>query len=167
MYDGSYHQQLDIQKNREGIESFSPGEEDKYGSLLLTSAYDKKVFSDKNVDPSIKAGSDKSWDSLHSIYLLIQKDYKKKIEHFKTSGTHESNFHDFCYGRLDTYYLHVCLQIRDTNLLEAVAEELPDSITFESMNPTENDTNNYKTISSLKKKKVSCRCFGKPLKAEK
>jgi hypothetical protein len=50
------------------------GEEDKYGSLLLTSAYDKKVFSDKNVDPSIKARSDKSWDSLRSIYLLIQKD---------------------------------------------------------------------------------------------
>jgi hypothetical protein len=141
------------------IEFNDYGEEDKYGSLLLTSAYNKKVFSDKNVDPSIKARSDKSWDSLRSIYLLIQKDYKKKFERFKTSGTHESNFHDFCHGRLDTYYLHVCLQIRDTNLLEAVVEELPDSITFESMNPTENDNNNNNTISSkqagAKKKRKS------------
>jgi hypothetical protein len=109
-------------------------EENNYGALLLMSAYDKKLFLDKNIDPSVKVGSNKSWDSLCNIYLLIQKDYKKKFERFKTSGTHGSSFHDFCHGssfhdfchgRLDTYYLHVCLQLCDTNLLEAVVEELP------------------------------------------
>ncbi len=73
-------------------------EKNSYGVLVLTSAYDKKLFSDKNVDPSVKAGLDKSWESLRSIYLLIQKDYRKKFERFKTSGNHESNFHDFCHG---------------------------------------------------------------------
>jgi len=100
-------------------------EENNYGALLLMSANDKKLFLDKNIDPSVKVGSNKSWDSLCNIYLLIQKDYKKKFERFKTSSTHGSSFHDFCHGRLDTYYLHVCLQLCDTNLLEAVVEELP------------------------------------------
>ena len=57
-------------------------EDNNYRALLLTSAYDKKLFSDKNVDPSVNVGS-KSWDSLRNIYLLIQKDYKKKFVRFK------------------------------------------------------------------------------------
>jgi hypothetical protein len=63
----------------------------------------------------VKVGSNKSWETLRNIYLLIQEDYKKKYEHFKTSGNHESNFHDICHGRLDTYYIHVCLQLCDSN----------------------------------------------------
>ena len=124
-----------------------------YGALLLTSAYEKKLYSDNNIDPSVKVGSNKSWDSLHNIYLLIQKDYKKKFEHFKTSGTHEINFHDFCHGRLETYYLHVCLQLHDTNLLEAVVEELPDSVLFESTNPTKNSSISSKQAGTRAKRK--------------
>ncbi len=73
--------------------NYSP-EQASYGLLVVTSAYDKKLFNVKNVDPSIKGGADKSWEALRTIYLLVQKDYKKKFERFKISGNHESNFHD-------------------------------------------------------------------------
>ncbi len=99
---------------------------DQYGSLLVTIAYDKKLFSDNNVDPSVKVGGNKPWESLKNSYVLIQKDYKKKYERFKTSGNHESNLHDFCHGRLDTYYLHICIQLHDVNTLEVVIKDLPE-----------------------------------------
>jgi hypothetical protein len=33
--------------------------------LLATLAYDKKLFSDKNVDPLVKVGSNRLWMSNH------------------------------------------------------------------------------------------------------
>jgi hypothetical protein len=125
---------------------FNDYENNQYGSLLVTSAYDKKLFFEKNVNPSVNVGSNKTWESLRKIYLLIQKDYRKKFERFKTSGNHESNFHDFCHGRLDTYYLHVCLQQRDANTLEVVIEDLPEEVQFES--GVKPDVHNNSTISS-------------------
>jgi hypothetical protein len=125
---------------------YSP-QKGSYGALVVTSTSDKRPFSEKNVDPSIKGGADKSWESLKSIYLIVQKDYKKKFEQFKTSGNHESNFHDFCHGSLNTYYLHFWLQLRDSNILEAVVEDLSDDVRFESNNTNDDERNN--SISSL------------------
>jgi hypothetical protein len=53
---------------------FNYYENNQYGSLLVTSAYDKKLFSEKNVNPSVNGGSNKTktWESLRKIYLLIQ-----------------------------------------------------------------------------------------------
>jgi hypothetical protein len=50
---------------------------DQYGSLLVTTAYDKKLFSDKNVNTSVKVGSNKYWESLRNIDLMIQKNHKE------------------------------------------------------------------------------------------
>jgi hypothetical protein len=57
---------------------------------------------------------------------------------------------DFCHGRLDTYYLQICLQLRDVNTLEVMIEDLPEEVQFESTNEpvNKNDTNNNSTISS-------------------
>jgi hypothetical protein len=104
--------------------------------------------------PSIKGGADNSWEALWSIYLLVQKDYKKKFERFKTSGNHESNFHDFCHGGLDTYYLHFWLQLHDLNLLETIVENLPEDIGFESNNNGDESTISTKGASTKKKRKT-------------
>jgi hypothetical protein len=53
---------------------FNDYENNQYGSLLVTSAYDKKLFLEKNVNPSVNVGSNKTWESLRKNYLLIQKD---------------------------------------------------------------------------------------------
>jgi hypothetical protein len=79
------------------------------------------------VDPSLK-GQPKTWDALQNMHHLKQKDYKKKFERFKTSGNHESNFHDFCHGRPYTCYMHFWLQLHDSNILETVIEELPEEV---------------------------------------
>jgi hypothetical protein len=142
---------------------YSP-EKASYGFLVVTSAYDKKVFSDKNVDPSVKGGADKSWEALWSIYLLVQKDYKKKFERFKASGNHESNFHDFCHGRLDTYYLHFWLQLHDSNLLETVVEDLPEDVGFESNNNGDESTISTKGASTKIKRKTPADVLEKHLK---
>jgi hypothetical protein len=65
---------------------FNDYENNQYGSLLVTSANDKKLFLEKNVYTSVNVGSNKTWESLRTIYCLIQKDYRKKFECFKTSG---------------------------------------------------------------------------------
>lgn len=98
----------------------------------------------------MKVGSNKSWETLRNIYLLIQEDYKKKYEHFKTSGNHESNFHDICHGRLDTYYIYFCLQLCEANTLEVVIEDLPEEVQLESEIQLGNNgnVNNNSTISS-------------------
>ncbi len=49
-------------------------EKKSYGVLVITSAYDKKLFNEKNVDPSLKEGQPKTWDALRNMYLLVHKD---------------------------------------------------------------------------------------------
>jgi len=36
-----------------------------YGGLVLTSPTDKKIFAEKNVNPSMKCGKNMSWEFLH------------------------------------------------------------------------------------------------------
>ncbi len=65
--------------------------------------------------------------------------YKKKHQNFKTSRNHSNNCHEFCHGRLDTYYMHDWLSTRDPNLLELIIEELPKEVRFETL-PDDNKT---------------------------
>jgi hypothetical protein len=113
---------------------FNDYSKDEYSELSLSSLSDKKIFSEKKVDPSCKSGKTSSWESLRKMFLSIQKDYKLKHQRYKLSGNHSNSFIDFCHGRLDTYYLHIWLSKRDPNLLESIVEELPDEVKFESNN---------------------------------
>jgi len=45
------------------------------------------------------------WKKLHSIWKQVNSHYKECLSCFTTSGTHSSNFFDFCEGHLETYYL--------------------------------------------------------------
>ena len=132
---------------------FNDYDEEKveYGELALTTAFDKKLFEEKKIDPSIKV-KDQSWEALREMFIAMQKDYKKKHQRFKTSGNHSNNFHDFCHGRLDTYYMHVWLSQRDPNLLESIVEDLPEEVKFETIGDEDNNTNNSSITSRRKRK---------------
>ena len=95
---------------------------------------------------------DQSWEALREMFIAMQKDYKKKHQRFKTSGNHSNNFHDFCHGRLDTYYMHVWLSQRDPNLLESIVEDLPEEVKFETIGDEDNNTNNSSITSRRKRK---------------
>jgi hypothetical protein len=43
---------------------FNEYDNDQYGSLLVTTAYNMKLFLDKNVDPSVEVSGNKSLESL-------------------------------------------------------------------------------------------------------
>jgi hypothetical protein len=66
------------------------------------------------------------------MFLNVQKDYKVKYAGYKVSGNHLNSFHDFYHGRLDTYYLHFLLSLRDAQLLESIVEELPVDVAMEN-----------------------------------
>jgi hypothetical protein len=74
---------------------------------------------------------DQSWEELYKMFITLQKDYKKKHQQFQTRGNHSNNFHDFCHGRLDTYYMHVWLSQRDPSLLHSIVEDVPEEVKFE------------------------------------
>ena len=72
-----------------------------YSKLILSSLSDQKLFSEKQVDPSVKSTMTSNWESLQKMFINIQKDYKLKHQQYKLSGNHSNTFHDFCHGRLD------------------------------------------------------------------
>jgi len=53
------------------------------------------------------------------------------LGHFTTSGTHSSNFFDFCEGRLETYYLRRHLDAKP-DLTGTVVADLPEEVFVES-----------------------------------
>ncbi len=92
-----------------------------------------EIYSRKTIDPSKPSSTPKTWKDLHNMYLAIQCDYKKKFERLKTSGNHDSNFHNYVRGRLDTYYMHMWLNICDNNMLETIMGNLPEEAYFDSL----------------------------------
>jgi hypothetical protein len=121
-----------------------------YGGLVLTSSTDKKIFAEKNVNPSMMCGKNMSWENIRRMFLNVQKDYKVKYARYKVSGNHSNSFHDFCHGRLDTYYLHFWLSLRDAQLLESIVEELPMDVAMES---TEESLSSRSVTGRQKKRK--------------
>jgi hypothetical protein len=77
-----------------------------------------------------------------------------KHQRYKLSGNHSNTFHDFCHGRLDTYYLHCWLSMRDPNLLDSIVEELPSEVTFESTDASATNSS-FSTGTSKQKKRKS------------
>ncbi len=50
-------------------------EKESYGFLVTTSAYDKKLLSENDVDPTVKAGKRLGIHTGTFIYLTMQKNY--------------------------------------------------------------------------------------------
>jgi hypothetical protein len=74
-----------------------------------------------------------------------------KHQRYKLSGNDSNSFNDFCYGQLDTYYLHCWLSTRDPNFLDSIVKELPSEVVFESAN-TSVDNSSFSTGASKAKK---------------
>ena len=86
------------------------------------------------------------WKKLRSIWKQVNSHYKECLSCFTTSGTHSSNFFDFCEGHLETYYLRWHLDARP-DLTGTVVADLPEEVFMEiSSRPSS-------TISSSTKRK--------------
>ena len=86
------------------------------------------------------------WKKLRSMWKQINSDYKAALSHFTTSGTHSSNFFDFCEGHPETYYLRQHLDSK-SDLTGTVVADLPEEVFMEiSSRPSS-------TISSSTKRK--------------
>jgi len=101
--------------------------------LMELDEEDKQLFNELggDIDPgkivphSSKKLRDAIWKDLNS-------EYKRAMHRFTTSGEHNSNFFDYCYGKLDTYYLYKKLQKMRPGLNNFVLAELPESCAVES-----------------------------------
>ncbi len=56
---------------------------------------------------------------------MVNVEYKAALTHFTQSGTHDSNFYNFCNGKPDVYYLRKYLELKP-NLDNTVEEDLPE-----------------------------------------
>ena len=68
------------------------------------------------------------------IWKALNADYKAALTCFTISGTHDSNFYNFCYGKLDVYYLRKHLEKR-LNLNDMVVADLPQEVALSSDDP--------------------------------
>jgi len=85
------------------------------------------------------------WKKLRSLWKQV-KSHKECLGRFTTSGTHSSNFFDFCEGCLETYYLCRHLDARP-DLTGTVVADLPEEVFMESISRPSS------TISSSTKRK--------------
>lgn len=94
---------------------------------------DKELFANlgSDIDPGkiVPHSAEKLRDS---IWKDLNSEYKKAMDRFTKSGEHNSNFFDYCYGKLDVYYLYKKLKNLRPGLNEFVLAELPNSCTVES-----------------------------------
>jgi hypothetical protein len=82
------------------------------------------VFSCReDIDPSKIISH--NWKKLRSIWKGINADYKAALSRFTISGTHSSDFYNFCHGKLEPYYLRKHLELRP-DLTGAVEADLPE-----------------------------------------
>jgi len=65
------------------------------------------------------------------LWKQVNSHYKECLGRFTTSGTHSSNFFDFCEGRLETYYLRRHLDARP-DLTGTVVADFPEEVFMES-----------------------------------
>ena len=75
-----------------------------------------------HIDPSTIVAHD--WKKLRSIWKSVNSDYKAALTRFTQSGTHDSNFYNFCNGKLDIYYLRKYLELKP-GLNQTVEAGLP------------------------------------------
>ena len=93
-----------------------------YNTLQFT---DVDVFEAQQdlIDPSTILGHD--WKKLRSIWKGLAADYKAALSRYTLSGTHESDFYNFCNGKVEPYYLRKLLEVKP-DLVGFVEADLPE-----------------------------------------
>jgi len=65
------------------------------------------------------------------IWKNLNVEYKAALTHYTMSGTHSSNFYEFCHGQHDIYYLRKHLEAKP-NLNSTLAADLPEEVHLDS-----------------------------------
>jgi hypothetical protein len=110
-----------------------------------------------HIDPSRIVKHD--WKKLRDIWKGLNADYRAAHGRFNLSGTHDSNFFAFCYGKLDLYYLRKRLELKP-GLNEFVQAGLPEGCALSSdvsigNTPVNTATNKASTNSSSSSRKAA------------
>jgi ribosome-associated translation inhibitor RaiA len=92
---------------------------------------DDVIGEHEDIDPGKIVVHD--WKKLRSIWKALNAEYKAAVTRFTLSGTNESNFYDFCNGKLDTYYLRLNLAVMP-QLNDTVQASLPSDCALSSEN---------------------------------
>jgi len=85
-----------------------------------------------DIDPSKIVQHDSK--KLQMLYKSIKSSYKKCLGNFRTSGTHDSDFYNFCCGSLDVLYLHLHIQNKP-GTTDFVLGNLPEDVFVETEVP--------------------------------
>ena len=65
------------------------------------------------------------------MWKHLNLEYKAALNRFTLSGTHSSNFFDYCDGRHEIYYMQKHLESKP-DLVATVVDDLPDGVFMES-----------------------------------
>jgi hypothetical protein len=114
-------------------------------------AHDNLHFADDEVleavhDIDFKKIVPHDWKKLRALWKCLNAAYKAVVSGFTMSGTHSSNFFEFCGGCHEIYYLRKHLEFRP-DLVATVVADLPEEVFLES------DDKPASTISSVSKRK--------------
>jgi hypothetical protein len=92
-----------------------------YNTLQFT---DVDVFEAQEdlIDPSKILAHD--WKKLRTIWKGLAADYKAALSRYTLSGTHESEFYNFCNGKIEPYYLRKLLELKP-DVVGFVEADLP------------------------------------------
>ena len=85
------------------------------------------------------------------IWKNLNVEYKAALTRYTMSGTHWSNFYEFCYGRHDIYYLRKNLEAKP-NLNSTVAADLPEEVRLNSIGRPSSRPSSAGSISTTKHK---------------
>jgi hypothetical protein len=84
---------------------------------------DDDVFAGQDhIDPGKIVQHD--WKKLRMIWKGVNADYKAALTRFTQSGTHKQSFWDYCYSKMDVYFLRKNLEARP-QLNDTVEADLP------------------------------------------
>jgi hypothetical protein len=101
---------------------------------------DDIIAAQDNIDPGRIVQHD--WKKLRSIWKGVNAEYKAALTRFTLSGTNDSNFYNFCNGKLETYYLRLNLAVKP-QLNDTVQASLPlDCAVSSDITGSETTTNN-------------------------
>ena len=127
----------------ERVRSDFVNEIDEY-HLLDVDEEDQQLFAEHGSDIDPGKIVPHSATKLRDIWKELNAEYKRAMVRFTTSGEHNSNFHDYCFGKLDTYYLYKILKRTRPALNDFVLAELPNACAVSS-----DDVPDGKSVSSF------------------
>jgi hypothetical protein len=91
--------------------------------------FDHAIFEMHQIDPSKIVLHSAS--KLHNMYSAMKSRHKKAMANFTKSGTHNSDFWDFCSGQIDRRYLHIFMRSKP-GMTESVTGIMPADLRLNS-----------------------------------